>query len=137
MLLINLNFSRPLERAITMNLDGYITFKALPEELTHAIHVIHSGKKYYDSDVLHALMQTQREMNGIIEDLTLKEKEVLKSLGMGFSNKMISEHLFITENTVKKHVSQILSKLNLVNRTQAALYANEREIVRFKHDVSV
>jgi two-component system nitrate/nitrite response regulator NarL len=60
-------------------------------------------------------------------NLTLREIEVLHKLGEGLNNYQIAKDLFISENTVKKHVSQILSKLSLQDRTQAALYANNIE----------
>jgi DNA-binding NarL/FixJ family response regulator len=58
-----------------------------------------------------------------ISDLTKREKEVLNELAKGKSNKEIASSLFITEKTVKTHVSNILAKLQLSDRTQAALYA--------------
>ena len=63
-----------------------------------------------------------------IEQLTLRELEVLRALGEGLKNKDIAKKLFITEYTVKKHVSQILAKLDLADRTQAALYAVDKKI---------
>ena len=63
--------------------------------------------------------------------LTPKEKEVLIELGKGLSNKEISQILYITEYTVKKHVSQVLAKLGLADRTHAALYANAKGLVRY------
>lgn len=73
--------------------------------------------------------------NSLVNLLTSKEKEILQKLGQGFSNKQIAENLYITENTVKKHVSQVLSKLDLGDRTQAALYANVTGLVEYKHKV--
>lgn len=130
-----LTYSKDLksfERAKELDVDGYISLNAQPEELIFAIQVILRGRKYYDPDIIDLLMQPQirpQVDNNLIENLTSKEREVLQKLGMGFSNRQISESLFITENTVKKHVSHVLSKLNLGDRTQAALYANQTGIV--------
>lgn len=138
-----LTYSKDLlsfELAKAMDVDGYISLEAHPEELIYAFHMIQRGRKYYDPDIIDLLMQPQkipRIDNGRVGQLTSKEKEVLQKLGIGFSNKQIAENLFITENTVKKHVSQVLSKLNLVDRTQAALYANETGLVQYKYDVLV
>ncbi|MFA1642498.1 response regulator transcription factor [Chryseomicrobium imtechense] len=66
-----------------------------------------------------------------MNQLTAKELEVLIGLGKGNNNKVIAENLYISEYTVKKHVSQILSKLDLPDRTQAALYANAMGIVTY------
>ena len=138
-----LTYSKDLlsfERAKAMDVDGYISLEAHPEELIYAFHMIQRGRKYYDPDIIDLLMQPQKILridNDRVGQLTSKEKEVLQKLGIGFSNKQIAENLFITENTVKKHVSQVLSKLNLVDRTQAALYANETGLVQYKYDVLV
>lgn len=128
------------DHARAMGVDGFISLKAQPEELIYALHVIHRGRKYYDPDMIDLLLQPQREPlvdNRLIEQLTLKEKEVLGKLGMGFSNKQIAHNLFITEHTVKKHVSQILAKLSLGDRTQAALYANGMGLVQYQFDLLV
>ncbi|MDT3699986.1 MAG: response regulator transcription factor, partial [Thermincola sp.] len=67
------------------------------------------------------------EPKGFWEILSPREREVLFCLGKGLSNKKIADQLFISENTVKKHVSQIMAKLNFSDRTQAALYASQLE----------
>lgn len=104
-----------------LNVDGYVLKEALPEELLHAIRLVNKGRKYYDPELLEYKLQEEES------NLTLREKEVLHKLGQGLNNQEIARELFISENTVKKHVSQILSKLNLHDRTQAALYANNLE----------
>lgn len=103
--------------------EGYVLKEALPEELLFAIRLVNRGRKYYDPELLE--YKLKQHDNSYSEQLTDREKEVLKELGNGLNNRQIAEKLFITENTVKKHVSQILAKLNLNDRTQAALYANK------------
>lgn len=105
-----------------LNVDGYVLKEALPEELLYALRLVHKGRKYYDPVLMQYKMQEGNNYN-----LTLREIEVLKKLGEGLNNYQIAKELFISENTVKKHVSQILAKLNLQDRTQAALYANNIE----------
>ncbi|MFC4409954.1 response regulator [Chungangia koreensis] len=117
-------------QAKQVGVDGYILKEALPEELLHALKVIGKGRKYFDPGVLE-LMTNEVEEDEFIEHLTPKEKEVLIELGKGMSNRDISERLFVTEYTVKKHVSQILAKLELTDRTQAALYANAKGLVSY------
>lgn len=117
-------------KAKQLGVDGYILKDALPEELLHAIKMIGKGRKYFDPGVLE-LMNESDEDDVIEEHLTPKEKEVLIELGKGMSNRDISERLFVTEYTVKKHVSQILAKLDLTDRTQAALYANAKGLVSY------
>ncbi|KAA0955966.1 response regulator transcription factor [Sporosarcina sp. ANT_H38] len=131
---------KSFERAKVMDVDGYISLESHPEEIIYALQMIQRGRKYYDPDIIDLLMQAQKKPridNSRIEFLTSKEREVLQKIGVGFSNKQIAENLFITENTVKKHVSQVLSKLNLGDRTQAALYANETGLVQYKYDLLV
>lgn len=138
-----LTYSKDLtsfEHAIALEVDGYISLEAHPEELIYALNVIHRGRKYFDPDIIEMLMQSEKKSEvdtSYIEQLTSKEKEVLQKLGLGFSNRQIAERLFITENTVKKHVGQVLSKLNLGDRTQAALYANTAGLAEYKYDVLV
>lgn len=113
-----------------IKVDGYILKEALIDEVLYAIRVIARGRKYYDPGVLDILMQKNDE--NIVEGLTERERDVLIALGKGLSNKDIAEKLYITEYTVKKHVSQILSKLDLKDRTQAALYANNKGLVKYQ-----
>lgn len=121
-------------RAKEMDVDGYVLKEALPEEMLHALRMINRGRTYYDQGVLDFVMkpttayQPEKQQ---AEVLTPKELEVLIKLGEGFSNKEISQRMYITEYTVKKHVSQVLAKLDLADRTHAALYANAIGLVRY------
>jgi two-component system, NarL family, nitrate/nitrite response regulator NarL len=121
-------------RAKEAGVDGYVLKEAFPEELIHALRIISKGRKYYDPGVLDLVMRSGESIDGDkhVEQLTPKEKEVLIELGKGHSNKEISQILFITEYTVKKHVSQVLAKLGLTDRTQAALYANVKGLVTYR-----
>lgn len=110
--------------------DGYVLKEALPEELLFAIQLVHKGRKYYDP----GLMEDKMRMNvsSPTDELTPKEKEVLIELGQGACNREIASRLYISEFTVKKHVSQILAKLQVADRTQAALYANAVGITKYE-----
>ncbi|WP_019413599.1 response regulator transcription factor [Paenisporosarcina sp. TG20] len=121
------------KRAKEIGVAGYLLKESLPEELIHALLVISKGRKYYDPGVLDLIMQSNDSLkeDGYIEQLTPKEKEILIELGKGRSNKEISKILYITEFTVKKHVSQVFAKLGLADRTQAALYANAKGLVTY------
>ena len=120
-------------RAKEIGVDGYILKEAFPEELMHALRIISRGRKYYDPGVLDLIMKPSAPLEDSmhIERLTPREKEVLNELGKGLSNKEISKTLYITEYTVKKHVSQVLAKLGLADRTHAALYANAKGLVTY------
>lgn len=108
--------------------DGYILKEALPEELLNAIRIVSRGRKYYDP-VLLAQKVNGIKSNQAIAELTPREKDVLTALGKGLTNREIAKALYITEHTVKKHVSQILAKLGLPDRTNAALFANSIGLV--------
>ena len=104
---------------------GYVLKEALPEELLYAIRLVSCGRKYYDPGMMEHIVK-EHTHEDVLEELTPREKDVLKTLGQGLCNKDIAKKLFITEYTVKKHVSQILAKLNLADRTQAAIYAHSK-----------
>nr|WP_048600741.1 response regulator transcription factor [Rubeoparvulum massiliense] len=113
--------------------DGFVLKTATPEELVTAIQLVSQGGKYYDSRIME-LMMNRGKISDSLSRLTVKELEVLKALGEGLSNRDIASRLYISEYTVKKHVSQILDKLQVADRTQAALYANMKGIVRYQYE---
>jgi len=97
--------------------------------------IIHVGTPRFGGPRVAArVLQNIRGEGGedqqLFTDLTERELDVLKLIANGMTNSQIAEELVITENTVKGHVSNILSKLHLVDRTQAAVYAWQRGIVR-------
>lgn len=106
-------------RAQKLGVDGYVLKDAYMEDLIYAFHVVLRGKKFFDPDIMQA-----NNDNGI-ELLTQREREVLNQLGKGLTNQMIAKELYISENTVKKHISSILYKLELNHRTEAALLAKK------------
>ncbi len=116
-----------ITRAMSLEVDGYILKEALPEELLAALRLVANGRKYYDPIVVQHAMSNEKGTRGnSLDILTPRELEVLSALARGLNNKAISDTLFISEHTVKKHIGQILEKLNLQDRTQAALFAVSR-----------
>lgn len=110
-----------VRRAMAEKVEGYILKEALPEELITAIRLVGRGRTYIDPSVVQAFMVEKKD--DPLDQLTAREKEVLAALARGMSNRDIAAALYVTEYTVKKHVSQILEKLGLADRTQAALFA--------------
>lgn len=106
-------------RAKKIGVDGYILKEAFAEDIIYAIHVVLRGKQYIDPEIIR--YQTTSSSDSSLDELTPRENDVLMVLSKGYSNYEIGEELFISENTVKKHVSNILLKLELNHRTQAAL----------------
>lgn len=113
-------------KAEKVGVSGLILKEALPEEIIYAIRLIHKGRKYYDPEILETMIDKPRDIS--IENLTAREKDILIELSRGLSNKEIARNLYITEYTVKKYVSQLLTKLKVSDRTQAALYAINRRM---------
>lgn len=111
---------------------GYLLKDSRPEELVRAIQQVHRGESSLHPAIARKLLQELAESSEGASDtasLTEREKEVLQLLARGQSNRQISEWLDISEATVRTHVSNILAKLNLSSRTQAALYALREGLV--------
>jgi NarL family two-component system response regulator LiaR len=112
--------------AIKVGALGYLLKDSGPDELVQAIHHVHRGEPSLDPSIARKLLQELSHPPKIApttEPLTERELDVLRLVAQGKSNREIAEQLVITEMTVRTHVSNILSKLHLASRTQAALYA--------------
>lgn len=114
-----------ISKALKKGALGYICKDISPEELTKAIRVVASGKKYIPSDIAEILSE-----HFGAEELTKTEAHVLHYLVGGMSNKEIAFALDISENTVKTHVKNIFEKLGVSDRTSAATLAIKRGLVR-------
>jgi DNA-binding NarL/FixJ family response regulator len=103
------------------------------EEVAAAVRAAYAGEVHLDPAVARLLAQRMRARKSpddeLTEPLTDREKDVIRLLGQGKSNKEIGAELFITERTARTYVSNILGKLGLASRTQAALYAVEHKLV--------
>lgn len=117
--------------AIKAGALGYLLKDSGPDELVRAVHQVHRGEPSLDPSiarkVLHELSQPPKGPP-TAEPLTERELDVLQLVTQGHSNKEIAEQLSIAEMTVRTHVSNILGKLHLASRTQAALYALQKGI---------
>jgi len=105
---------------------GYLLKASGPDELVSAIRRMHSGESWIDPTVARKLLREIAEppdRPSSTQPLTARELEVLRLVAQGLSNREIAEELVISEATVRTHVSNILGKLHLASRTQAALYA--------------
>jgi DNA-binding NarL/FixJ family response regulator/class 3 adenylate cyclase len=117
--------------ALEAGASGYLLKDAEAEEVAQAIRAAYHGEVHLDPAVSRLLAQRMRQRKDAepVEPLTGREKEVLSQLAKGASNKEIAYELGITERTARTHVSNILGKLGLASRTQAALYAVEHKLV--------
>lgn len=111
-------------KAEHIGVDGYILKDAFSEDIFYAISAVNRGKKYYDPSIVGYKEKDEESL--MVEVLTGREKEVLRELGKGYSNDEIAKQLYISQNTVKKHVSSILAKLNISQRAQAVFLVNNR-----------
>jgi DNA-binding NarL/FixJ family response regulator/class 3 adenylate cyclase len=116
--------------ALEAGASGYLLKDAEAEEVAQAIRAAYNGEVHLDPAVARLLAQRMRSRRDEepVEPLTTREKEVLAQLAKGASNKEIAYELAITERTARTHVSNILGKLGLASRTQAALYAVEHKL---------
>jgi NarL family two-component system response regulator LiaR len=105
---------------------GYLLKNVQPQELARAIRAADAGEALIDPAVAGRLVEalSEGEQDVDYERLTPREREVLSLIGRGFSNKRIALELGVAEKTAKTHVSNLLGKLGLADRTQAALYAS-------------
>ncbi len=119
--------------ALEAGASGFILKDADADDVANAIRAAHRGEVHLDPAVAGLLARRVRERAAATtpttEPLTEREREVLGLVARGLSNRAIADRLLITERTARTHVSNILGKLGLASRTQAALYAVEHGMV--------
>jgi DNA-binding NarL/FixJ family response regulator len=116
-----------IRRALAAGVQSYLTKDVLHDELLKAIRAVHAGQTYLPSGVAAALAAQMPR-----PDLSAREVQVLELIVRGLANKQIAYSLNIAEHTVKNHVKNILSKLGVQDRTQAATAAIQRGIVHLQ-----
>jgi NarL family two-component system response regulator LiaR len=119
--------------AIKMGALGYLLKDSSPQELLQAIREVARGESSLHPTIARKVLRElsrPRELPPTPDPLTARELEVLRLVAQGFSNQEIAERLALSERTARTHVSQILAKLHLANRTQAALYALREGLAR-------
>jgi DNA-binding NarL/FixJ family response regulator len=113
-----------IRRALQAGVRAYLTKDVLHDELIRAIHAVQAGETYLPATVAAALAA-----GSLPADLTAREMDVLTLIVKGHGNKQIAYALGIAEHTVKNHVKNILAKLDVEDRTQAATEAIQRGII--------
>ena len=112
--------------AIKSGATGYLMKDSSSEELIQAIRDIYKNKPVLQPEVAKRLMldiRSQDDQTSQDKALTVREIEILEQVALGKTNQEIADVLFVSERTVRTHITNILAKLGLSNRTQAALYA--------------
>ena len=119
--------------AIEAGASSYLLKDVTPDALVEAVRAVHRGEARLHPDIAKKLMERVARPNGPVgQGVTLSEREldVVRLVAQGLSNHAIAAALFISEKTVKTHVSSILGKLQLADRTQMAIYAIKHGLVR-------
>jgi len=121
--------------AIEAGADGYLLKDADGDELIQAIHTVRQGDMPLHPHVArHLVRGTAKYEEGGAGPLTKRQKEVLQLVARGLNNKSVAQDLNISEGTVKVHISNILSRLNVSCRTEAAVWAIRTGLISPEHD---
>ncbi|WP_079505397.1 response regulator transcription factor [Mesobacillus jeotgali] len=117
--------------ALEAGATSYMLKTSKASEIANAVRVTYSGQPVLEPEVTGKMMMKMRQKHSVElhEELTEREMEVLKLIAEGKTNQEIADELFIALKTVKTHVSNILSKLQVQDRTQAVIYAFRHSLV--------
>lgn len=118
--------------AIEAGAAGYLLKTSTAQEIADAIRATMRGEKVLEPEVTGKMMERMSKAQEPIlhDELTNREREILLHIAEGKSNQDIADDLFITLKTVKTHVSNILSKLEVEDRTQATIYAFKHNLIK-------
>ena len=131
-----------LFEALRHGASGYLLKNILPQELTTFIHMVQRGEAIISGTMALKIFQyfSQREQSNVTTEktkdkketdlLTRREKEILQEVMIGATNREIAKNLFISENTVKNHIRNIMEKLQINNRVQVATYALQHGLLQ-------
>ena len=117
--------------ALEAGAKSYILKTSSAEEIVQAIRMTASGESFMQEEVTQKILhqEDQQKQGGLHDELTKREIEVLQLIAKGYTNQAIADTLFISLKTVKTHVSNILAKLQVDDRTQATIYAFQHDLV--------
>ena len=122
-----------LLKAMDIGVDGYILKESEFSELKKAINTVLSGETYIQPSLIPILnnrMVSRDKDKDKIDELTKRELEVLIEVANGKLNKEIANELKISERTVKNHISNIFKKIDVSDRTQAAVFAIKNDLIK-------
>lgn len=122
-----------VREAIRSGAAGYILKHAAESELIAAIRSVYNGDLYVHPKMLRSLLKTEQKIvhegNSLVETLTLREKEVLRLIVQGYTNKQVSEELGISVRTVEGHRGNLTDKLGIRSRVDLLRYAREHGLI--------
>ncbi|MBP7072355.1 MAG: response regulator transcription factor [Clostridia bacterium] len=123
--------------ALELAVDAYVVKDAFVDEIAYGLRAVERGGKFFSSAILENLNKESDDEKALYT-LTKRELDVLSLISQGFSNNKIGRALYISEGTVKKHITNILSKLNLESRTGAIIFANKNNyLLQYAIDRSI
>lgn len=117
--------------ALEAGASSYILKTSTASTIANAIRSTYNGETILEPEVTGKMMErlTKKQLHQLHDDLTNREHEILMLIAQGYSNQEIADALFITLKTVKTHVSNILAKLEVEDRTQATIYAFKHHLI--------
>ncbi|MEE1516633.1 MAG: response regulator transcription factor [Lachnospiraceae bacterium] len=121
-----------LMKAVDIGCDGYVLKDSDSNLLRKAIYTVYEGEKFVQpslTPMLNASLASRTNIDAKLNELTRREIEVLKLIAEGLFNKEIASRLEISERTVKNHVSNIFKKIEVSDRTQAAVFAIKNNLI--------
>ena len=127
------NETEYLMKAVDIGINGYVLKDSESSELKKAIFAIAEGENYIQPSLIPALNNKMIEKNEDelkLDSLTKREVQVLKELAVGKFNRDIAKEMEISERTVKNHISSIFKKLDVTDRTQAAVFAIKNNLIK-------
>ncbi|MDF2520085.1 MAG: hypothetical protein K0R84_713 [Clostridia bacterium] len=119
-----------LYEAVKAGIDGYLLKNIEGQAITKAIIDVYNGMSIIDPNMSHKLMKIIQKSNEPEQHLTLQEKNILEHISQGRTNKEIADALFLSEKTVRNNVSKIMKKINVNNRTEAALFWSRQKSLK-------
>ena len=131
-----------ISQAMNYGAKGYLLKDTLPEDLAMAIYAVNKGNTYLGAGLFEKIISPSLSSTSIpapniakkMTELSPREQDVLNLIAQGANNREIATELYISDKTVKNHVTSILSKLNLRDRTQAALLVNQVQLLDLPSD---
>jgi DNA-binding NarL/FixJ family response regulator len=119
-----------IQAAMDAGASGFIPKHCDGDQMLEAIRAVLEGEIFMPRDIANDLSRHKKETASLLDTLTRKQRQVLELLAQGFSNKEIADRMFISETTVKSHIMTLFQKLDVRNRTECVLVAQEKRLIQ-------